>query len=196
MDTEIKEFHKILGRDDVLHGRLVFTQGRKLEKFTLNYTTIIQKSGERQEIEIVRYDCAHGQLHMHRKCRKTTGGRMKKNKGRMVAIKIGTDMDKDLDKLSKPENVDSFPDNVVYFDDFEQLYSVLFAKKLELLKYIPEVTGKTVTEIAIELDRKKQVVSRDLHQLSMIGLVELQKDWSRVYPKTRYDKLAISLSDG
>lgn len=64
----IKEFHEILddSGDNVLNRRLEFDERRKLKKFTLNLTMSIH--GKRRAI--VRYDCAHGFLHMHRFYRK------------------------------------------------------------------------------------------------------------------------------
>ena len=52
--------------NEILHTRLEFDAERKLKKLSLTLTT---KTGEVQR-EIVRYDCAHGYLHMHRFYRK------------------------------------------------------------------------------------------------------------------------------
>src|SRR3989344_1171798 len=100
-----------------------------------------------------------------------------------VVVKIGADILDDMDKMDDPEHVEKSPDNIVYFKNIKQLASVLSLRKLGLLKYLSEVTGKTVTIASIELNRKKEAVSRDLHQLESLGFVQLQKRGRKVYPK-------------
>ena len=110
-----------------------------------------------------------------------------------LVVKIGADSIEDLDKLDNPKNVDKFPDNVIYFKNVEQFSTILSSKKLELLKYLSEVTGQTVTKVAIELHRKKEAVSRDLHQLESMGFVQMRKQGNKVYPKVNYEAIQIEL---
>ena len=110
-----------------------------------------------------------------------------------IVIKIGADSIEDLDKLDNPKNVDKFPDNVIYFESVEQFSAILSSKKLELLKYLSEVTGQTVTKVAIELHRKKEAVSRDLHQLESMGFVQMHKKGKNVFPKVNYESIQIDL---
>ncbi|MEK6958378.1 MAG: hypothetical protein AABW99_05365 [archaeon] len=110
-----------------------------------------------------------------------------------IIVKIGADMLKDLDGLKTPKGVDAAPDHVVYFDSCRQFSGILSQKRLELLTYLSQVTGKSVTKIALELHRKKEAVSRDLHQLNSLGFVEMKKQGKNVYPKVNYDKIQIEL---
>ncbi len=110
-----------------------------------------------------------------------------------IVVKIGADMLKDMGKLGNPKNVDKFPDSVVYFKSMGQFTTILSAKKLELLKYLSEVTGQTVTKVAIELGRKKEAISRDLHQLESLGFVKLHKQGKNTFPKVSYDAIQINL---
>ena len=50
-----------------------------------------------------------------------------------------------------------------------------------------------VTKIAIELGRKKEAVSRDLHQLESLGLLQMRKEGNKVYPKVSYRAIQIEL---
>ena len=52
--------------NDKLHGKLIFDEQRDLEKFTLNYTTILEENSQKTQREVIRYDCSHGHLHLHR----------------------------------------------------------------------------------------------------------------------------------
>ncbi|HLC79707.1 MAG TPA: hypothetical protein VJG83_04790 [archaeon] len=110
-----------------------------------------------------------------------------------LVIKIGANTLRDMDKLGNPKNVGKFPRKVVYFKNIEQFSSILSAKKLQLLKYLSDVTGQSVTKIAIELERKKEAVSRDLHELEAIGFVDLKKSGKNVYAQVNYDSIQIDL---
>lgn len=116
---------------------------------------------------------------------------MKKEK--VLVIKIGEDQVNDLQKLKNPKNVAKFPDNVVYFKSYGQLASVFSEKKVELLDRLAELTGQTVTKLALDLGRKKEAISRDLHELDSLGFIEMIKDGNRVYPKLQYQAIQISL---
>ncbi len=54
----------------MLYLRFEYGHGYRLKRFSLNLTTKIMSGNGEMEIEIVRYDCAHGHLHMHRFYRK------------------------------------------------------------------------------------------------------------------------------
>ena len=112
-----------------------------------------------------------------------------------VVVKIGVDMIEDLDRLKTPKQIMESPDSVVYFRSMEQFTTILSAKKLELLKYLSEVTGQTVTKVSIELGRKKEAISRDLHQLESLGFVKLHKQGKNTYPKVNYDSIQIDLRE-
>ncbi|VVB99091.1 Uncharacterised protein [uncultured archaeon] len=110
-----------------------------------------------------------------------------------IVVKIGADAEEDMEKLCDPKNVDAAPDHTIYFKDLKQFSAILSEKKLGLLKYLSEVTGQTVTSVSIELHRKKEAVSRDLHELEALGLVEMHKRGNKVYPKVGYGAIQINL---
>ncbi len=110
-----------------------------------------------------------------------------------IVVKIGADMDDDLEALSHPENVDKFPDKVIYFKSAKQLASVLSAQKLTLLQYVAKSEGRPVTKISLELSRKKEAVSRDLHELKRLGLLQMRREGNKVYPKVSYSAIQIEL---
>ena len=117
---------------------------------------------------------------------------MKNKKEKALVIKIGDGLE-GLEKLKNPRNVDEFSDNIVYFKSFGQLASFLSDKKLELLQHLSQITGQTVTSIAIDLGRKKEAISRDLHELDNLGIIELQREGKKVYPKSHYQVIQIDL---
>ena len=89
--NKIKEFHNPIDNtgDEMLHTRLEFDNKRKLKKFSLNLTT---KIGEKQK-EIVRYDCGHGYLHMHRFYRKPP---TKEKIAKEVSMKTAKELTKEI----------------------------------------------------------------------------------------------------
>ncbi len=116
---------------------------------------------------------------------------MKKEK--ILVIKIGEDSINDFEKLKNQKNVAKFPDNVVYFKSYSQFASVFSEKKIELLDRLSEITGQTVTKLALDLGRKKEAISRDLHELDSLGFIEMKKEGNKVYPSLQYQAIQISL---
>lgn len=110
-----------------------------------------------------------------------------------IVVKIGVDDKEDIDKLFDPKNVDSFPDYTLYFKNVKQLMAILSEQKLNLLQYVCKTTGYSVTKIAIELGRRKEAVSRDLHQLEKLGLVQMEKRGKKVFPTMEYSAIQIEL---
>ena len=71
-NSKVKVFQNALDDygNDILHARLKFDVERKLKQFSLMLTTKTEYDARVVELEIVRFDCAHGHLHMHRFYRK------------------------------------------------------------------------------------------------------------------------------
>ncbi len=110
-----------------------------------------------------------------------------------AVIRIGRNaLSRDLMKLEKNRKANC-PEQVIYFNDFNQLFSVLSAKKLELLQHLSGKKGKNVSFLSVELKRKKEAVSRDLHELARTGLIEIIKDGKKAYPRNKFDRLEIPL---
>ena len=117
----------------------------------------------------------------------------------VLTIIIGGDMDKDDEELlTNPEKaIKTRPRNALYLDTFEQLYDLLSPKKLDLLrrlinyKYVDE--EKNVGEIAKDLDRQQEAISRDLHYLKSLKLIELKKTKQSVIVNTHLKAIKIEV---
>ncbi len=117
-------------------------------------------------------------------------------KEKVLVIRIGKNaLEEDIDRLKNGKIINAHK-NVVYFDTWGQMFSILSDKKMELLDYLSQLTGKNVSQIAISLQRKEEAVSRDLHQLERIGLVELERKGNKVYPKKKYEEILIPTRSG
>lgn len=112
-----------------------------------------------------------------------------------VVVKIASEAEElaDLKSLGNPKNVDRFPDSTIYFKSAKHLCSILSTQKLTLLQYVAKSVGQPVTKISLGLGRKKEAVSRDLHQLEGLGLLKMQREGNRVYPKVPYKAIEIEL---
>ncbi len=110
-----------------------------------------------------------------------------------IVVKIGADMDDDLQKLTSAKAIAESPDYTIYFKSARQLSSTLSAQKLTLLQHVSKSFGQPVTKISIELGRKKEAVSRDLHQLESLGFLKMRREGNKVYPKVSYKAIQIEL---
>ncbi len=114
-----------------------------------------------------------------------------------LTIYIGGDMDKDeRELLETPKGLDQ-PTNILYLDSYEQLDHLLSPKKLDLLRYLIQENKKggekSVGEIASELNRQQEAISRDLHYLKNLKLVDLRKVSQTVYPHTEFQSINIEM---
>ncbi len=124
----------------------------------------------------------------------------KKNASRktILTIVIGGDMEKDEQAIwGDPEKAMEQPQNMVYVDSYEELYRMLSPARLDLLRYLIRMNHskqpKSVGTIAIELNRKQEAISRDLHFLTAFKLVELKKNKQMVLPQTHLDGIEIQM---
>lgn len=115
-------------------------------------------------------------------------------KAEKVTIIIGKDFGEDLDQLVKdPSYQDKMPRAAIYFSSMKQLTSILTRKKMELFEYVAADFSKNVKEIAIELHRKDEAVSRDLKQLEKFGLIEMIRKGNKAYPRAKCTSVEIKL---
>ena len=63
-------YHLDQAGNEILYVEFGYNSEMRLIKFSLNLTTKITAEGRDLQKEIVRYDCGHGHLHMHRFYRK------------------------------------------------------------------------------------------------------------------------------
>lgn len=121
----------------------------------------------------------------------------KKNKS--LTILIGGDMDADLEELfsGKPLNGILQPKNTLYLNSYEQLNKLLSPKRMDLLRYLIETQTKgkekSISEIAKELNRHQEAISRDIIHLKKLGLVVLKKLKQTVYALPTYSCIDIKV---
>lgn len=123
-----------------------------------------------------------------------------KTKSQALTIIIGGNFDNDFKNLleGKKEALNSSK-NSIYLESFEQLNKILSPKKLDLLNYLIETkvekTPKSVTLVAKELNRKQEAISRDMKQLSNLGVIVLKKIKQTVYAIPKYNSIQIITVD-
>lgn len=124
-----------------------------------------------------------------------------KMRKRVLTIIIGGDMDKDnRELLENPAKASTEqPESAIYMDSYEQLYATLSPARLDLLRYLihnkKQKRTRPVGQIAKELNRKQEAISRDLHFLSVMRYIELKKEKQSVYPTTEFDGIEIQLQE-
>ena len=123
---------------------------------------------------------------------------MKKN-DRALTIIIGGDMESDYDELfsAKPLKEIKQAKNTLYLESYLQLNKLLSPQKMDLLRYLIEEQSeqkpKSVSEIATELNRHQEAISRDIAGLKNLGFVFLKKFKQTVYVLPFYSKVNIEL---
>lgn len=106
-------------------------------------------------------------------------------------------MDKDDAELfsGRPLNKTRQTSDMLYLDSYDQLYRMLTPAKLDLLRYLIKTKfdkeGKSVSRIAGELKRKQEAISRDLHYLEGLRLVDLRKEGQKVIASTELETISI-----
>ena len=112
----------------------------------------------------------------------------------VYSIIIGGDMDSDWEDLFSGKNI-AQSKNVLYLDSFEELYEFLSPKRIHLLhhlmKYQSTSAPKSISTIALELNRFQEAISKDLKYLTSTGLVEVKKQKQTVYAYPKYKEIVI-----
>lgn len=113
-----------------------------------------------------------------------------------LIIKIGRNISKDLKAVYKNPSKAQPATHTLYLKDSEELYEILSPKRLELLRYIIEhqTEKKTISELAEELQRKQEAISRDANLLTKYNLIQKTKEKQMVYLKAIYNSLEIKLA--
>ena len=113
-----------------------------------------------------------------------------------MVIKIGGDMNQDLKRVFKNPKAGKVNSHTLYLKNSEELYEILTPKRLELLRYLINNQSKksTIGELADELNRKQEAISRDANLLNKYGLIKKTKDKQMVYLTSLYDSLNIELA--
>jgi len=115
-----------------------------------------------------------------------------------LVVYVGRNMEKDeKELLENPEKGAKQPKNALYLESFEELNKILSPKRIDLLWYLIEEKKKgqekTVTEIAKNLHRKQEAISRDLHYLKSLKLIDLKKKRQNVFVFTELESINIQI---
>ena len=113
-----------------------------------------------------------------------------------LIIKIGGDMLKDIKEVFDDPRKMKPGTHTMHLKTTQDLYEMLSPKRLELLMYIIEHQNekKSISELANELNRKQEAISRDSKVLTKYNLVQKVKDKKTVYLKAMYGSLVINLA--
>ncbi len=118
--------------------------------------------------------------------------------GSKLVVFINKSMEKDeKELLENPKKGFNQPKNALYLDSFDQLNKMLSPKRIDLLWYLIEERKKghekSVSELAKSLNRKQEAISRDLHYLKSLKLVELKKSSQTVFAFTDLEGIDIRI---
>ena len=92
------------------------------------------------------------------------------------------------------EDPEGTPDRILILDISKENLSTLFSpSKLEILKMLRERKINSVGELAKELKRPVESVSKDLKILQAYGLLELVQDGQQKVPKLEKELLVITI---
>ena len=111
-----------------------------------------------------------------------------------LVIKIGTDKMKELkDVFDNPKKYSNSNTHTLFLDTSEDLYRLLSPQRLELLRRLIKYQSKkkTVGELARELGRKQEAISRDASFLAMHKMIKKTKKKREVYLKPMFKSLEI-----
>lgn len=92
------------------------------------------------------------------------------------------------------EDPEGTPDKVLFLDLSKEKLSMLFSPaKLEILKKLKEKKFGSVGELAKELERPVESVSKDLKMLQAYGLLELVQNGQQKIPKLEKELLIMPI---
>ena len=121
------------------------------------------------------------------------------NKKNSLTILIGGDIESDYNELFSKKQLKEItqPRNTLYLDTYEQLDKLLSPKRIDLLRYLIKTQEvdkpKSISEIAVALNRHQEAISRDVNQLKKLGLVMLKRFKQTVYAFSLYNCIDIKI---
>ena len=112
-----------------------------------------------------------------------------------LIINIGGDMLKEIKEVFDDPSKLKPNTHTIFLKTSQDLYEMLSPKRLELLRYIIEhqKEKKSISELASELNRKQEAISRDSNVLTKYNLVQKIRDKKTIYLKALYGSLVINL---
>src|SRR4030066_2038059 len=113
------------------------------------------------------------------------------------SIKEVLDNAKDvMERLERGEKVKKSKPGI-YFESLDVMRKAITHERLKILKVIKEKHPASIYELAKMLNRNLKNVSDDVHYLSELGLIELEKGKSngrkKIMPIVNYDKLLLEI---
>lgn len=115
---------------------------------------------------------------------------------KQLTIKIGREMKEDLKEVFRNPSKASPNTHTLYLKNTKELNELLSPKRLELLIHIikHQHKRKTISELARELERKQEAISRDANLLAKYSLIKKARERQMVYLKALYNSLEIKLA--
>lgn len=116
-----------------------------------------------------------------------------------LTILVGGDIEADYKELfsGKPLSEIAQPQNMLYLESYGQLDRLLSPAKIDLFRFLvenqPEGKPKSVSQIAKELGRHQEAISRDINYLKKLGLVALKRFKQTVYAFPLYSCIEIKV---
>lgn len=113
-----------------------------------------------------------------------------------LVIKIGGSMKGDLQKVFSDAKQARPGTHTLYVRDFKELCRILAPRRMELLVHIinRKPVEISIGELAGELNRKQEAISRDADVLEKFSLVKKTRVGQRVHLKAAYSSLQIQLA--
>jgi predicted transcriptional regulator len=108
-----------------------------------------------------------------------------------LIIKVGADKKAELKAVFDNPKLAQTNTHTLFLDTVEDLYEILSPKRFELLRYLINHHS----EIADELKRKQEAISRDAALLYRHSLINKSKDKKRVYLEAIYRSLNIQIAN-
>jgi len=112
-----------------------------------------------------------------------------------LIIKIGK-MDRELEEVYKDPKKAVPGAHTLYLRNGAELNEILSPKRIELIRYLIKHGSekKNVNELAEELNRKQEAISRDARILEKYRLVRKIRERQAVYLEALYGSLKIELA--
>ena len=84
----------------------------------------------------------------------------------------------------------------LYVSSFDSLAKILTERNMLLLEMIRNSQPQSLTDLARLSKRAKSNLSRTLHGMERLGLIELKETAGRKVPTTRYEKVRVECTIG
>jgi predicted transcriptional regulator len=84
----------------------------------------------------------------------------------------------------------------LYVSSFDSLAKILTERNMLLLEMIRNSQPQSVADLARLSKRAKSNLSRTLHSMEKLGIVELKERAGRKVPTTKYDKVKVECTIG